>query len=666
MKRKKWYKNQKIIIPMFIVLGLFIIIGTSYALWQITLQQTDTNVITTGCLKLTLTEETAAINLAGVSPTSDEDGKKLTPYTFTIENTCTTDTNYVINLETTSTGDKILADNYVKAQLISDTNQLFLDKLLEKHINEEKVITDATSAYKLYQGTLGNKEKKQFSLRLWLDEDTEAVDSVMNATWQGKITVTGKFVQNSNLAKLQAVSSEYTEVIWNYAGSTTKIVFENTIHEIEGAIDSFNIASDKTDNAKKIMAYVVMNTDDAATLTIYIQGNGGVRANEDSSFWFAGFSALTTIEGLEYFNTSNTTNMEGMFSECSSLTSLNLNSFDTSQVISMSSMFYNCSSLVSLDLSSFNAGRVTDMSGMFSDCSSLTSLDLSNFDTSKVTSMGAMFEGCSSLTSLDLSNFDTSKVTRMDTMFYNCNSLTSLNLSSFNTEQVTTMDGMFLICSSLTNLDINSFDTSQVINMSQMFQGCSRLTSLDLSNFDTSKVTSMDVMFRECSSLTSLDLSNFDTSKVTSMNSMFSGCSRLTSLDLSNFNTSEVTDMGGMFSECSSLTSLDLSSFNTEQVTDMSGMFLICSSLTNLDINSFDTSQVINMSQMFEGCSVLLTTITISNPNTTSYSSMFLSAATTDGASIKVNCTSETNDLVDKMIKTKSSNSNVVKGELIS
>ena len=193
MKKEKWYKNQKIIIPMFIVLGLFIIIGTSYALWQITLQQTDTNVITTGCLKLTLTEETDAINLASVSPTSDEDGKKLTPYTFTIENTCTTDTNYVINLETTSTGDKILADNYVKAHLISNTDQLFLDKLLEKHINEEKVITDATNAYKLYQGTLGNKEKKQFSLRLWLDEETEAIDEVMNAIWSGKITVTATY-----------------------------------------------------------------------------------------------------------------------------------------------------------------------------------------------------------------------------------------------------------------------------------------------------------------------------------------------------------------------------------------------------------------------------------------------------------------------------------------
>ncbi len=47
MKKEKWYKNKKIVIPMFIVVSLFIIIGTSYALWQITLQQSSTNVITT-------------------------------------------------------------------------------------------------------------------------------------------------------------------------------------------------------------------------------------------------------------------------------------------------------------------------------------------------------------------------------------------------------------------------------------------------------------------------------------------------------------------------------------------------------------------------------------------------------------------------------------------
>ena len=45
------------------------------------------------------------------------------------------------------------------------------------------------------------------------------------------------------------------------------------------------------------------------------------------------------------------------------------------------------------------------MNFMFSDCSSLVSLDLSGFDTSNVREMNAMFSNCSSLVFLDLSGF---------------------------------------------------------------------------------------------------------------------------------------------------------------------------------------------------------------------------------------------------------------------
>jgi hypothetical protein len=54
--------------------------------------------------------------------------------------------------------------------------------------------------------------------------------------------------------------------------------------------------------------------------------------------------------------------------------------------------------------------------------------------------------------------------------------------------------------------------------------------------------------------------------------------------------------------------------------------------------------------------------ITIRNPNTTSYSGMFDSVATKTGSKITVNYTSATSSLVDQMIATKSSDSNVVKG----
>ena len=209
------------------------------------------------------------------------------------------------------------------------------------------------------------------------------------------------------------------------------------------------------------------------------------------------------------------------------LTSLNVSCFDTSNVTDMSGMFYACSSLTNLDLSSFDTSKVTNMNTMFQGCRSLTNLDLSSFNTSNVTGMYCMFEDCSSLTNLDLSSFDTSNVTGMYLMFGGCSSLTNLDLSSFNTSNVTDMGLMFEDCSSLTNLDLSSFDTSKVKDMFYMFQGCSSLTNLDLSSFDTSKVKDMSGMFYACSSLTNLDLSSFDTSKVTNFDKMFTDCINL-------------------------------------------------------------------------------------------------------------------------------------------
>ena len=297
-----------------------------------------------------------------------------------------------------------------------------------------------------------------------------------------------------------------------------------------------------------------------------------------------------------------------------------------------------------------------------------------NFNTSNVTFLEGMFDGCESLTSLDLSSFNTSNVTDMGTMFYGCSSLTSLDLSNFNTTNVTTMEGMFWGCSSLTSLDLSNFNTSNVTIMSSMFSSCKSLTSLDLSSFNTAKVIHFGGpagmtdggMFYNCSSLKSLDLSNFNTAKVTDMSFMFWECSSLTSLDLSSFNTSNVTDMGTMFYGCSSLTSLDLSNFNTTNVTDMSSMFDNCSGLINLDLSSFNTAKVTSMSQMFYHSSKLTTAINIMNANVTEYSYMFTNAATASDSKITVNYIASASTLVDKMIASKSSNSNVVKGSQIS
>ena len=343
-------------------------------------------------------------------------------------------------------------------------------------------------------------------------------------------------------------------------------------------------------------------TDDNKLYDFYIgSSNGIVYANQHSSNMFFGSSNLVNID-LKYFDTSNVTNMAGMFRDCKKLLTLDLSTFDTSNVTNMAGMFRDCSSLISLDLSSFNTSKVTDMNYMFRYCSSLVTMDLSNFDTSNVTDMSSMFYACSSLNSINLLSFDTSNVTTMSSMFSSCDNLTNINVSIFDTSKVTSMWEMFRNCKSLTNINVSNFDTSNVTTMYGMFNNCQKLTSLDLSSFNTSKVTDMKYMFYNCNNLTNINVSNFDTSNVTTMYGMFNNCQKLTSLDLSNFDTSNVIDMSGIFQNCVSLESLNVSNFDTSKVTSMSAMFRGCASMKELNISNFVTSNVTNMWYMFFGC----------------------------------------------------------------
>ena len=228
---------------------------------------------------------------------------------------------------------------------------------------------------------------------------------------------------------------------------------------------------------------------------------------------------------------------------------------------SLEGAFSGFEKLKTADLSAFETSQVTNMNGMFRRCLSLEQVNLSSFDISNVQNMNSMFAGCQSLEILDLSNFDTQNVEYAIGMFSNCTKISGLDLHHFNTSKIISTASMFNDCSSLVNIDLPSFDTSNIVDMSYMFSCCSSLTELDLSNFNTSNVKDMQCMFYCCSSLTSLDLSNFDTSNVTDTQCMFSGCSSLTNLDLSNFRTDNVRSFNNMFSKCFNLRELDISNF---------------------------------------------------------------------------------------------------------
>lgn len=310
----------------------------------------------------------------------------------------------------------------------------------------------------------------------------------------------------------------------------------------------------------------------------------------DCGTWFWSFEALTTIEHLDYLNTSDVEDMHSMFSNCTSLETLDLSSFNTKKVKYMSTMFNGATNLRSIKLpKGFIASSVTDLDATFKGCESLTELDLSGSNSENVKDMKEMFCGCKALSKLVLTDFKTEQVTTMKNMFFICSTLETLDVSSFNTENVTTMQGMFNNCSSLRSLDLPGFNTANVTEMSSMFKKCSSLRSLDLSSFDTRKVTDMQSMFEGCTNLESIDLSSFDTENMISMTGMFFSCTKLETLDLSSFATPKMESMPNAFDQCENLKTIYVSSaFTTDKVTVDFSVFDGCVNLPNFNPAKID------------------------------------------------------------------------------
>jgi surface protein len=88
--------------------------------------------------------------------------------------------------------------------------------------------------------------------------------------------------------------------------------------------------------------------------------------------WFYNMTNLQAIEGICNLNTSEVTNMFGMFAVCKKLTVLDLSGFNTAQVTDMGAMFWKCSELQTIYVGDgWSTAAVTGSSKMFEDCTKL-------------------------------------------------------------------------------------------------------------------------------------------------------------------------------------------------------------------------------------------------------------------------------------------------------
>ena len=175
-------KKKTVMIAIIILLVLSVAVGISYAYWVLNLNQDSKNIVSTKCLNITFTEGDA-INLQKTYPMEDEEGKKLTPYTFTLKNECNNKANYQINLETLA--ESTLDINYIKVKLNDEISVLGSNDAVTKTLD------NATDSRMLETGILNANETKTFNLNVWLSYD--APNETMNKTFESKITVTTSY-----------------------------------------------------------------------------------------------------------------------------------------------------------------------------------------------------------------------------------------------------------------------------------------------------------------------------------------------------------------------------------------------------------------------------------------------------------------------------------------
>lgn len=284
--------------------------------------------------------------------------------------------------------------------------------------------------------------------------------------------------------------------------------------------------------------------------------------------WFDYCPNLTTIEGIEYFNTENVTNMRYMFCDCRSLKSLDLTNFNTENVTDMYYMFHNCTSLESLDLTNFNTAKVTNMKGMFSSCYALKTIYASDkFVTDQVTESTCMFSDC-----LNLKDYSSSKE---DHTYANCG---PIGYFTYGRGYAMFDDATGTLTFSYKGFKPEgAYELNEGGNNPEWISKNSYVKKVVFdASFAKARPTSCYYWFRGCDMLTQIEgIEHLNTEEVTDMSWMFMDCRGLTSLDVSHFNTQKVTNMEHMFNRCSGLTSLDVSSFNTENVTNMTCIFWV-------------------------------------------------------------------------------------------
>ena len=162
-------KKNIIFLSVSLVLIILLGIGVSYSMWNISVSQNTNNTAYTKCFDVSISGSKNNIELKNAYPITDDSGKKLIPFSFTITNTCDIFASYTVNLE--SLKETTLSSKYLKAMLNNEEVKKLSDYEVTDTVNDGSI-----ESYTLAKGSLGSGDSEDYTLRLWIDYATTMAD----------------------------------------------------------------------------------------------------------------------------------------------------------------------------------------------------------------------------------------------------------------------------------------------------------------------------------------------------------------------------------------------------------------------------------------------------------------------------------------------------------
>ncbi len=253
-------KGYLLIVILFFV--LFGVVGSTYAYWKYSDTQDLVNVVGTKCLQLTMHNETDGITITDAAPMSDEKGKTQEGYTFTIKNTCNTIAYYQVNLEEELENNiKRLSNEYIKVSLNESEGKL-LSKYeeVDTTIKEEDFTSD--ESHKLTSDRLNPNEEKEYTLKLWMADSTPAIEEVMDATFESKVSIIAVSKEEEELENTITISYIEPEYYSRESEEVTITATSETYNLIEYSLDKeiWNSFAKEGKEATITQSYTIENT----------------------------------------------------------------------------------------------------------------------------------------------------------------------------------------------------------------------------------------------------------------------------------------------------------------------------------------------------------------------------------------------------------------------